>query len=161
MPRFQKTLRQAIVIGYLGITLTALLYTLFRIQLPLVPSFLMHFSYGMMAPYQGDNERNDDLYAEGELPDGHRARIDLAPYFPYGFGERNVRMYLRSFSPDSARRHQGYVSLAEQLLVSERKLGTPYVSLKLYGETWPRSPAGFEALRVPAFVSRQFLAEAQ
>ncbi|MEK7591551.1 MAG: hypothetical protein AAB489_05105 [Patescibacteria group bacterium] len=144
--RARLLLLQAILLFYLAITIAGFLFTMLRIRLPL-PWVLVRFSYNMMAPYQGDTDINEEMVAEG-LRNSFWEPIDLNPYFPVGAGEKNVRMYLRSFRSTEDQRAVGaYTDFAVALLERERANGHQWKEVRLTWEEWPRSPLGFSALR--------------
>ncbi len=113
------------------------------------------FSYGMMAPYQGDVSWNNDFIAQGLRRDGVWEAIDLAPYYPQIFGEANAMQFLRSFAA-GGRRLQGYVDYALQLKAREAEQGRAYEEVRLVWREWPRSPGGFYFLaRAPFFMEER------
>ncbi len=121
---------------------------------PFLPRALVHWSYGMMAPYQGDTSWNADFRYEGLLNNGKWETIDLARYMPYGFGERNVRKFLRIYQTlDTDGQRSKFNLFAQQVLALERKRGIPYQAVRVTYEQWPRSPAGYEYLHLPAFTT--------
>jgi hypothetical protein len=147
-----------ILLSYLAVTVAAFLYTTLRIQIPFLPWSLVHWSYGMMAPYQGELSVNGDLRAEGEEPDGTWQPIDLAPYFPVGFGERNVRMYLRTFRGDGDEAYRAkYGELAQRVMALEAERGRLHRAVRLWWDTWPRSVDGFSALRRAPYISSELI----
>lgn len=153
----KQWLLQTILLCYLTITGSALLYTLFHIRTP-VPWTLTRFSYTMMAPYQGDTEINEDLVAFGEYADGSTAIIDLDRYIPGGKGERNVRKYLRSFRrTEDDLQVRKYTEFAQLLLERERKKDPHIRAITLNWHVWPRSPHGFDALRQPPHLKATFI----
>ncbi len=157
---FWRAVRQTVVLAYLCVTALAFLYTMVRVRPPAMLWPVVRFSYGRMAPYQGDTETNEDLVLEGQLPDGRWEVIALEPYFPFGFGEANVRVYLRSFK---ARGHDvlraKYAELGLQILAREHEQGRTYTTLRLLWQEWPRSPAGFDFLRRVPFVETSVIAQ--
>lgn len=147
----QRILLHAIILGYLVVTAGAFAFSMTKRTV--LPYRVIHWSYGMMAPYQGDTTWNADLRAVAELPDGTRERVDIDQYLPFGFGERNVRKFLRFYAKRGvAGQRAKFTEFAEQLLRRERARGKQYTSLDLTFERWPRSPIGFEALRLPHFL---------
>lgn len=104
-----------------------------------------------MAPYQGDTDFNDDLWAEGKLADGTWETINLDPYFPVGFGERNVRKHLKTFANPHDLQWHAFNRFAIQLLDRKHRDGVDYGAVRLTWLQWPRSPGGFEFLRLPLF----------
>lgn len=155
---FRRVLLHTSIAAYLIFTASGFLYTFARYDFPGVPHVLTHISYGMMAPYQADSEWNIGLRADGQLMDGTRERIDLHRYYPVGTGERSAREVLIGI------RHGGdealqkaYRSLAEQVMAHEADRGREYLSVTLLLEEWPRSPEGYEALRVAPYVQETHL----
>ena len=115
-----------------------------------------------MAPYQGDTSWNADFVYEGQKPDGTWEPIDVDAYMPYGFGERNVRKFLRVYQGLGPLGHRKkFLEYALMLLDRERANGRNYQAVRVWFEQWDRSPAGYEFLRLPAFTSRELLAEAR
>jgi hypothetical protein len=159
----RRAVQHAVVVSYLVVTAAAFVYTMTRVRpvpYPLWP--LVQMSYGMMAPYQGDTEINEDLIAEGKRPDGKWERIHLDPYFPVGFGEKNVRKFLRSFKAQGTEVHRRkYTEFAWKLLERERRRGRPCEAVRLLWQEWERSPAGFHFLQHEPFVSTQFITQVQ
>ena len=150
MVRMRLVFLNTILITFLAIALAGFLFTMFRIRLPL-PWILVRFSYNMMAPYQGDTDENEELVAEGLTDNGAWAYIDLHPYLPFGDGERNVRMYLRSFRKSEDELALGaYQEFAKKLFEREHARDIPWKSVRLVWEEWPRSPLGFNAARMDA-----------
>ena len=157
MVRARAILLNSILLAYLAITLAGFLFTMFRVRLPL-PWILIRWSYNMMAPYQGDTDFNEELVAEGLAANDVWARIDLSPYLPFGDGERNVRMYLRSFRKSEDELALGaYQELAKQLFAREKDQGKAWMAVRLTWEEWPRSPEGFDALRKEPHLVRTFI----
>lgn len=162
-----RIVKSALIFFYFAITASAILFTLTRIRVPFLPWFFIRWSYNVMAPYQGDTDFNDDLVAEGELPNGVWEQVNLDPYLPFGKGERNVRKHLRSFQmreqhffPDPA--DDGlylakFQEFATQLLAHEREKGNTYEAIRLTWVSWPRSPDGYEALRIPLFTKEEII----
>jgi hypothetical protein len=81
---------------------------------------------------------------------------------PYGFGERNVRKFLRIYQylgPLGHRRK--FADFAYILLQHERDRGHPYTTMRVYFEQWDRSPAGYDYLRTPLFTHRELVTTIQ
>ncbi len=152
-----KTLLQRLlVVAYLFLTAAAFVFTLFHVTF--VPYAWIHWSYGMMAPYQGDTDVNADLMAEGEASPGHWQAINLDSYMPYGFGERNARKFLRVYEPlGEQTEREKYTELTLEILDRERAGGRAYHALRLTIDTWPRSPDGFEALHHAPYTQKEFV----
>ncbi len=156
----RRFIQQTIVIVYLAVTAGALTYTMARIRI--LPRWATRWSYGMMAPYQGDNSWSADVVYEGERPDGTRRSIDLDPYMPYIFGEQNQRKFLVAFrTPDGELQRRKVTEFALLLLDRERARGNEYRTIRVYFEQWDRSPAGYEFLHTPVFTAREFLTQVQ
>ncbi len=156
----RRPIAHAVILAYLILTFSALCLTLIRLWMPLIPRPVLLYSYGMMAPYQGDDWWNVDIEAEGQLPSGAWQRIDLAPYFPEEPGVADVVKQLRTFAalgmePLKAKYHD----LALQLLAHEREHGHAYAAIRLFFVRWPRSPGGREFLRQPIFTQREFVTQ--
>ncbi len=149
---------------YVIVTVAALVFTMTRVQL--LPMSVMRFSYAMMAPYQTYANRNADLHAEGRAGSGAWQTIDLAPYYPYGHGEANLRRYLllprwkALVDGDYSVVNAQYRLIAQQLLAHERQKGMPYDHVRLLWEEWPVSYGGFEDMRVAPFMSGSIVATA-
>lgn len=139
---------------YLSFTANALVYTV--IHRSLLPTPVIRYFYGMMAPYQGYSTYNVELVAEGKKADGSWDTIDLLPYFPGSTGERTFREFLLSHRVRGQEVTQrGYERMAEQLREKESKHGRPYAAVRLIFEMWPVSPDGYESFRLPAFTERR------
>ncbi len=152
----RRFLRHAIVLVYLSLSLGAVVFTISKIHF--LPAWATRWSYGMMAPYQTDTSWNMDIVYEGERADGSIHKIDLGPYMPYGFGERNQRGFLVHFAQTGT---GAFAARAFQLLDHERDRGNAYRSISVYREQWDRSPAGYEFLHIPPFTTRTFITRVQ
>ncbi|TSC60805.1 MAG: hypothetical protein Greene041662_37 [Candidatus Peregrinibacteria bacterium Greene0416_62] len=138
---------------YLFVTANALAYTVFRKSL--LPTPIIRYFYGMMAPYQGYSTHNAELVAEGQKTDGAWEVIDLLPYFPGSIGERTFREFLLSHRAQGKEAtRQGYEHLIEQIRIQEAHRGRTYSDIRLAFDTWPMAPDGYETLRLPAFTRR-------
>lgn len=158
--KVRPVLLQAIVITYLAWTACAFVLTMTKFQL--LPMSILRWSYGMMAPYQGDTPWNADFTYEGRLPDGSWQLIDIAYYFPHQFGEANVRRFIRTYQASGTLEHRDkFTEFAEVLLAHEHARGKKYDAVRIWYEEWPRSPAGYSALHLPAFTTRQFVTQAE
>ncbi len=156
-----RFLQRAVLLGYLAVTVGALIFTMFKVHF-LFPGWVTRWSYGMMAPYQGDTSWNADFVYEGELPDGTRTVINLDPYMPYGFGERNQRKFLTAFkTKDGSLQRRKFTEFALLLLDRERARGNKYRAIRVYSERWDRSPGGYAFLHTPVFTTREFLTQVQ
>jgi hypothetical protein len=146
----------------LYVLVTACAFVLTMTKIPLLPIPIVRWSYGMMAPYQGDADWNADFLYEGRLPDGSWATIDADRYYPQQFGERNVRKFLRMYQALGPREHvRKFTELALLLLNHEHKRGQPFTAVRISYEEWPRSPAGYWFLHQPAFVTRTLITQVQ
>ena len=153
----RRFLQRAVLLAYLSVTASALIFTIFKIEFPF-PAWVTHWSYGMMAPYQGDTSWNADFVYQGQTKDGKWHPIDLDFYMPYGFGERNTRKFLRVYQTLSeAVQESKFRQFAQLILDHEREHGRPYVSIRGYFDQWNRSPAGYEFLHTPLFTTRTFV----
>jgi hypothetical protein len=158
----RRIIAHGLVAAYLLVTLSAFLFTMARIRVPGIPRQVLLWSYGMMAPYQRDGQWAYALRAEGEHPDGRRERIELGGYFPFGRGETLLRQHLMSFKLlGEDVRSMKFVELAWRILDAERAAGRGYAVVRLSGEKWDRSPAGYEALRAEPFVDVTPITEAR
>lgn len=154
----QRTLQMSVVVFYLAVTCAAFIYVMTRIRV-LFPEPVVIFAYGMMAPYQADSEWNTDFIAEG-LQGTAWHPIDLAPYYPFGFGETNVRKHLITFHWRGAESDQrARASQALQILALERRRGHSYTAVRIIQQQWPRSPEGFDALRKKPYMTSEVLTE--
>ena len=151
----RRFLMQGVVVGYLLVTLAAFVFTMTRIRIPLIPWPLVHWSYGMMAPFQGYTRISKELVVKGIRSDGTPEQVDLAPYSPFFYGEANIRTYFPPFIDEPAELQRRYRFMAERLLALEREQGHGFDQLRLSFELWPASPAGYEFLRQESFVSRE------
>ncbi len=150
----RRFLQHLVLIAYLSVTFSALVFTIFKIEF-VFPAWVTHWSYGMMAPYQGDTSWNADFIYEGKLADGTWHVINLDPYMPYGFGERNVRKFLRVYQTLSdAVQEAKFREFATLILHHEQEHGRPYVAIRGFYDQWDRSPAGYEFLHTPLFTTR-------
>lgn len=137
---------------YIAATVSGALFTLQRVHMPGVPYILSHWSYGMLAPFQSYLTYNEDLVALGRHPDGIWEEIDIKKYKTHGRGEESVKIYLpmyRGLQDEGL--HEKYIEYANLLLLLEKQHGYSWDDIRLEMHRWPRSPAGYEYLRVPAF----------
>lgn len=156
-----RVILHAVVLSYLFVTAGAFVFTMTKWHPP-IPASILRWSYGMMAPYQGDTGWNADFVYEGRLADGTWETIDLDAYLPYGFGERNVRKFLRVYKRDGDAEHRRkFAEYALLLWDHERARGKEYTAVRMFFETWPRSPAGYSFLRLPAFTTRELIRTVQ
>lgn len=153
----RRFFQHLVVLAYLSITAGALFFTLFKIEFPF-PEWVTHWSYGMMAPYQGDTSWSADFIYEGQRADGTWEVINLDPYMPYGFGERNVRKFLRVYQILGEEVQEAkFREFATLLRERERAKGRDYQSIRGFFDQWERSPAGYEYLHTPLFTTRTFV----
>ena len=130
-----------------------------RIELPFIPNRVLHFFYGMMAPYQGYTTDNFDLLAEGKK--GERwERINLDPYYPMILGNQVMFRRLRSFHAESEEvSRKKYTELAERLLKYEKERGQAFERIRLTWQAWPMSIRGWDALRREPLIKNYPLTE--
>ncbi|OGJ60701.1 hypothetical protein A3C37_00710 [Candidatus Peribacteria bacterium RIFCSPHIGHO2_02_FULL_53_20] len=151
--RLRRTLVSFGIGLYLFVTANALVYTVFRKSL--LPTPVLRYFYGMMAPYQGYSTYNFELVAGGKTEEGAWEMIDLLPYFPGSTGERTFREFLLSRRAQGEEEtRKGYEQLAGQLRRTEAEHGRSYTEIRLSFDTWPMARDGYEALRLPAFTRR-------
>ena len=148
----KRITQHIIIFVFLLITLLAFFVTMFHEEMPFTPLFLQPFvlfGYGMMAPYQGYERLNTDLFAEGLTANGQWQEINLDPYFPVLRGEKNIRetklLFRDGSGADIVTAHAR--KIAERLLTVEHEHGHAFQSVKLSWEEWPPSPLGYDALR--------------
>ncbi|TSD00329.1 MAG: hypothetical protein Greene101449_199 [Candidatus Peregrinibacteria bacterium Greene1014_49] len=157
----RRFLTHGLILGYLAITASALLFTFTKVVFPF-PSIFIRWSYGMIAPYQRDVPWNFDVSYEGQLPDGEWQPINIHPYMPYQFAEQKVREFLLPYlHQGELTRRQKFTELALQILDHERARGIPYTAVRVFYEQWDRSPGGHEFLHLPAFTHRALLTQVQ
>ncbi len=148
-----RILRQVIIIFFLLITASAFLLTLFRIDLPFLRP-IVAYSYGMMAPYQGYERTNMELFAEGEI-EGVWEAIDLDPYFPVLRGEKIAREFFMIYSDKNPEAVTAAATrIAQKLLHLENSRGHSYTSVRLLWHQWYPSPEGFAARRTETLMTR-------
>lgn len=147
----KRTFLDALICVYLLTTIGGLITTVtHEVPLPFFAAFT-GFSYGMLAPYQGDNDQNVELAAVGIDAFGRTTLIPIDRYYPGRHGERNVRQRLEIYIFKSEHlRGQSLVPFFTQILEHERSEGHPYVRLDFYADQWTRSPEGYDALRMHA-----------
>lgn len=144
---------------YFWVTMCALLVTLFRIMV-LIPRRAVLYSYGMIAPYQNPGITHQELLAEGLREDGSWERINLAPYYPVLFGERNAREYFTMFtySTNPTERGSARATYAATLLRLEKERhGNKYQDIRLSWLTWPSAPGEFNALQHSELTQKDLL----
>jgi len=156
----KSTLQQLVVVVFIAMTLSGMTYTLFRVKMPGVPRSLRQFSYGMMAPYQTYRTHNEQLTAEGKMPDGTWEIINMDEYLPFVTGERGMRSYLLTFRVQGDTvLDQKYTEFAMQIDRLESVRGRDWEAIRLSIQVWPMSPAGFEYLRHDPFIESEFLVQ--
>ena len=155
MPRYH--LQQAVLLIYLAVTAGALIFTFTKVAFPF-PEAVTHWSYGMIAPYQGDTSWNADFIYEGQLPNGSWEVINIDPYMPYIFGEKNARKFLRVYQRYGNLEHRRkFGEFALLVLDHEREQGKSYQAIRVWFDQWDRSPAGYEYLHTPEFTKRELV----
>lgn len=155
----KRVLKHIGLMAYVWVTIAAFIYTMVRVRVPLIPRTVLIFSYGMMAPYQGYEEVNEDMYAEGLLQTGEWEPIDLDRFYPFVLGERVFRREIgRSTYPtndaEQVLRDRTFATHLQAVLTS---LGQPYSAVRIFHDMWPVSPQSFTALRTSPFLSRTFV----
>lgn len=152
-----RILRQILILGFLIVTFSAFLLTMFRFYPP-IPRSILLFSYGMMAPYQGYERYNADLRAEGQDSSGAWHAINLDPYFPVIRGEEHIRKYYMIFTDkDPVAITTASTTVATKLLQLEKEKGKDVRAVRLYWDQWLPSPLGYEALRTASGSFRDLL----
>ncbi len=102
----------------------------------------------MLAPYQKDSDINTEPVVIAWDASGASTLLRIEKYFPGVRGERNSRMRLEKMKQDLPSMQSQYKPILTQILQHERAAGHEYVRLDLVWETWPRSPLGYDALRM-------------
>lgn len=153
----RRVVLHSIAIAYICISLTGVLYTMFRIRIPVLWP-LQRFSYETMAPFQKYAVANQSLVAEGLSKGGTWVDIPLKAYMPYHNGEEYIRARLMTFQAQGEDvRDRQYVKLAGHIQRLEQGNGRDYKRVRLILEQWPKSPNGREADRKPELTERTFL----
>jgi hypothetical protein len=133
-----RIFRQALLLGYIFLTICALCYTLGRKQIPGVKwPFVTHF-YAMMAPFQNYTTQNAELVVEGYSGNTWQ-KIDLTQYLPHGRGEIAIRTRMSSFGDKKS----VYKQMAHELYDLEKGQGRTYSHIRIVWEKWPKSQYGF------------------
>ncbi len=157
----RRFLQQLVVIVYCLMTVSALFFTMTKTAFPL-PHPVIRWNYGMMAPYQGDTTWNADFIYEGRRADGTWEVINTDPYLPHGFGEKNVRKFMRVFAYLGGLGHRvKFGEYALLLMDRERARGRDYRAIRVWFDQWDRSPAGYEYLHTPLFTTRELVTQVQ
>jgi hypothetical protein len=148
------------LIAYLWITFCALLLTVLRMKV-FYPNPFMLFSYGMMAPYQSYGATHEEMLAEGQLSDGTWEVIDLAPYYPVLFGERNVREYFAMFNYglNPQKRLELRERFARRLLELQKIQGKAYKGIRLSWQEWPNMTGEYRLNKIPVILDTALLVE--
>jgi hypothetical protein len=137
----------ALICVYFVITLGGLYMTFTHKPFPILTT-LSYFSYGMLAPYQGDSDYNVDVAVIAYEPSGATVLLNVHKYFPGVFAERNSRLRLEQLAGQSLPAMRVlYTEMLTQILEHEHQSGHPYTGLRLYWEKWPRSAEGYSELR--------------
>ncbi len=151
-------LLDAILIGWLIVTIGGV-YRTFTHETPPILAGLTFFSYGMLAPYQKDGDTNIEPVVIAWDASGASRLLRIEKYFPGAHGERNSRMRLEKMNQDLESMKHQYEPILTQVLLHERAAGHVYVGLDLFWEVWPRSPLGYDALRMQS--QRYFITQVQ
>ncbi len=146
-----RTLLDAIIFVYLLITIGGLITTVtHESPVPRLAAFT-EFSYGMLAPYQGDDDQNREPVVVGTDASGTTTLVPVDLYFAGRHGERNARQRLQIFLFENERmREQALIPFLIQILEHEHRKGNPYVRLDWYEDQWTRSPQRYDANRMSA-----------
>ncbi len=145
-----------VLLVYLYITACAFLFTVIRIPvLTTFPRKIILYSYGMTAPYQSASAPHGQMIAECQNGDEWTI-IDLAPFYPQMFGERNAREYFAAYAysgkdEDRVVQRRHYANTLQRLL-TER--GTVCTQIRLSWDKWPVMTGPFDALHQPVFTER-------
>jgi hypothetical protein len=151
-----RIIGHAFLIVYLYITACALLYTVIRASIfTTFPQRIILYSYGMTAPYQSASAPHGQLVAEC-LQEESWTVIDLAPFYPQMFGERNAREYFAVYAysgkeEDRVIQRERYAGILQRLLVGQ---GTTCSKIRLSWDKWPAMTGPFDALHQPVFTER-------
>ncbi len=145
--RPSRILLDALLIGWVIVTLGGA-YRTFTHKEPQILAGLTFFSYGMLAPYQKDSDVNTEPVVIAWDASGASRLLRIEKYFPGVRGERNSRMRLEKMKQDFESMKRQYEPILTQILLHEHAAGREYVRLDLFWEVWPRSPLGYEALRM-------------
>ncbi len=155
----KKLLQNIGIALYLFFTAYAFFFTMVRIELPFIPNRMLHFFYGMMAPYQGYTIENFDLLAEGKKGENWE-RINLDPYYPMILGNQVMFRRLRSFHAESEEvSRKKYAELATLLLKQEKEKGQAFERIRLTWQAWPMSIRAWDALRRDPLIKNYPLTE--
>ena len=111
---------------------------------------LAHISYQAMSPFQRYDTQHMALAAEGRTAEGWE-RIDMASLFPGTDGESRIRMLLPAFM---VRGDEALCAARDALRHKLLGVFPQYAEIRLWQESWPLSPEGEEALRMPPYLYR-------
>lgn len=145
-----------VLVAYLYITACAFLFTVIRAPIfTRFPRGVIIYSYGMTAPYQSASAPHGAMFAEC-LQGGSWTPVDLAPFYPQMFGERNAREYFAAFSysgkqEESDSQHARYAATLQRLLADR---GTQCDRIRLSWDKWPEMTGPFDFLHVSTFTTR-------
>jgi hypothetical protein len=153
---FGRTTLHALIIVYISILLAAFAYTMLRVR----SDFLwpaVEFEYTMMAPFQHYATVNAEFAVFG-LRDDVWEHVDLGPYLPGIFGERNIR----EFNVYEGKNYHGdrraqYAEMARLILARESEAGRVYSELRFEWHVWPASPEGYSAKRIDPFLQKEII----
>ncbi len=139
----------ALIAGYIFVTIGGLYSTFTHRTFFFVP-MLTHYSYAMLAPYQGDSDDNTELAVvawQGQVS----TLLPVDGYFPGIHGERHSRMFLTHIPEWEVLGKQSvYTGLFSQLLTHEHAKGMQWDRIDVYAEKWLRSPHSYEENRAQA-----------
>lgn len=152
-------LLDAILVGWLIVTAGGFYITFTHKVPPFLPR-ITHFSYGMLAPYQNDDDINVEPVVVAWEASGATTLLPIEGYFPGVRGERNSRMRLEQVAgQDPQIMARNYETILTQILLHERAAGRAFARLDLIWEEWPKSPLGYDALRMHS--TRDFITQVQ
>jgi hypothetical protein len=161
--RYTYSMQPARIIGnaflviYLYITACAFLFTVIRAPVFITfPKRAIAYSYGMTAPYQSAIAAHGQMIVECETSPNNWRVIDLAPFYPQMFGERNAREYFAAYAysgklDDSMVIRARYAETLTRLLVEQ---GITCTGMRLSWDRWPAMTGPFDALHLPLFTTR-------
>ena len=146
-----------VLLCYLYITTCAFLFTVIRTPIFLTfPKRPILYSYGMIAPYQSAVAPHGQTVVECSGADGIWRIIDIGPFYPEMFGERNAREYFALFSysgtEEDNRTQRMFYAHVLQRLFAERSI--PCAHIRLSWDKWPTMTGAFDVLHLPAFTTR-------
>jgi hypothetical protein len=148
-PLVTRCFLDSVIVAYLLITAGGMYITVTHEPL-FVLQPLARYSYGMLAPYQGDSDWNSDI-AVVAWQGNASVLLPVDTYFPGMLGERNVRMILSHIPAwETHEKKQAFERVFSQILTHERQAGRPYDRIDVYAEDWLRSPESYDARRPSA-----------